>query len=142
MPDEQPELVRFLAGEPEPPGHNDEWHDEIRGWAAEGKSIGRVRLVRYPLSDYQRYIFAWGVPGNVAAGEDVRVLEIIDDNFGLPDQDFWMFDDSLVVHLNFNPDGTLIGHELIDQPDLDKYHTWRETALKYSMPFEEWNART
>jgi uncharacterized protein DUF6879 len=136
------DFAQFLAGEPEPQGHNDRWHDQIRRWAAVGKSINRVRLVRYPLSDYQRYIFSWGVPGNVAAGEDVRVLDVTSDDFGIPDQDFWIFDDSTVVHLNFNPDGTLINHEQIDEPDIAKYRGWQETALKYSVPFSEWNART
>jgi hypothetical protein len=141
MPSEQPALARFLAGEPKPPTHNEDWHREIRSWAAEGKTIARVRLARLPLTDYQRYIFSWGVPGNIGAGEDVRVLDITNDDFGLPAQDFWIFDDSLVVHLNFNPDGTLIDVEQIDEPDMAKYRGWQETALKHSVPFGEWDAR-
>jgi hypothetical protein len=142
IPDEQEDFTRFLAGEPKPPDDNAEWHAQIHGWAAEGKFLSRVRVVRYPLSDYQRYIFAWGVPDNIAAGEDVRVLDIVDEDFGLPRQDFWMFDDSVVVHLNFNPDGTLINIELIDEPDLAKYRGWRETAVKNSVAFSEWHARS
>jgi uncharacterized protein DUF6879 len=143
MPDEQKDLARFLAGEPEErDAEYEEWYNQIRSWAAVGKSISRVRLVRRPLTDYQRYIFAWGVPANVDAGENVRVLDITDEDFGLPAQDFWIFDDSIVVHLNFNADGTLINHELIDEPDMAKYRAWQETALKYSAPFSEWNART
>ncbi|MBP2320689.1 hypothetical protein JOF56_001074 [Kibdelosporangium banguiense] len=134
-------MARFLAGEPKPPGFNERWQNNIRTWAAEGKSVSRVRLVRFPLSDYQRYIFSWGVPTNIAAGEDVRVLDITDESFGLPDQDFWIFDDSIVVHLNFNPDGTVINAELIDEPDMDKYHGWQAIALKNSVPFGEWDAR-
>lgn len=142
MPGEQADFALFLAGEPEPPGHNDGWHNEIRGWAAEGKFLSRVRTIRYPLTDYQRYLFAWGVPGNTAAGENVRVLDVTHQDFGLPEQDFWIFDDSIVVHLNFNPDGTLINHELIDEPDMAKYRSWQQVALKHSVPFNEWNART
>ncbi|WP_020673379.1 DUF6879 family protein [Amycolatopsis nigrescens] len=108
MPGEQPGLARFLAGEPQPAGHNDDWHEKVRSWVSAGKSIGRARTVRQPLTDYQRYQLAWGIPGNVEAGEDIRILDLTEDDLGLPDQDFWLFDDSTVVHLNFNPDGTLV----------------------------------
>jgi Family of unknown function (DUF6879) len=139
IPGEQ--LARFLAGEPKPPEFNSRWHRKIRSWAADGKSVSRVRLVRLPLSDYQKYISSWGVPSNVGAGEDVRILDVTEHVFGLPEQDFWIFDDATVVHLNFNPDGTLIDHQLIDNPDLAQYRTWQETALKNSVPFSEWDAR-
>jgi hypothetical protein len=142
IPSEQSTFRKFLAGEPVPEGHNSAWQDGIRSWAAQGKFLSRVRMVRQPLTDYQRYLFAWGVPGSVAAGEDVRILDVTNEDFGIPKQDFWIFDDSIVVHLNFNPDGTLINIELIDQPDMAKYRAWQETALKNSVPFSEWNART
>jgi hypothetical protein len=141
IPNEQPTLQRFMVGEPMPTDHNSRWQQQVRDWAAQGKSLSRVRMVRLPLTDYQRYLFSWGVPLSVKAGENVRILDITNEDFGLPRQDFWMFDDSKVVHLNFNPDGTLISHELIDEPDLGKYHSWQEMALKHSVPFEEWDAR-
>lgn len=142
MPDEQPGLARFLAGKPMPDNHNADWHEEIRRWVAAGKSIGRVRTVRQPLTDYQRYQLAWGIPGNINAGEDIRILDLTDDDLGLPDQDFWMFDESIVVHLNFNPDGTLLNVDQVENPELGQYLRWRDTALKRAVLLSEWNART
>lgn len=138
---EQPGFKRFLAGEPMPEDHNSAWRQQVQGWAAQGKSLSRVRMIRLPLTDYQRYLFSWGVPLSIEAGENVRILDVTNEDFGLPKQDFWIFDDAKVVHLNFNPDGTLISHELVDDPDMDEYHAWQETALKHSVSFGEWDAR-
>ncbi|MFE0025981.1 DUF6879 family protein [Amycolatopsis sp. NPDC059021] len=139
MPDEQESLNRFLAGEARPIGHNDDWHEEVHAWVSAGKSIGRVRTVRQPLTDYQRYQLAWGIPGNVEAGEDIRILDQTRSDLGLPAQDFWLFDDSVVVHLNFAPDGTLDNIEQPDAPDLSKYLAWREIALAHAVPFAEYD---
>lgn len=140
MPAEAESLARFLRGEPKPDGHNAEWHGTLRGAVAAGKSFGRVRVVRQPLTDYQRYGFAWGVPGNVAAGEDIRVLDLTDKDMDLPEHDFWMFDESTVVHLNYRPDGTQINRELIEDPDIGKYLAWRDLAVENSVPFSAYRA--
>jgi hypothetical protein len=138
MPNEQRTFRMFLAGEARPDGHNAEWHRSVRANVAAGKSIGRVRTVRRPLTDYQRYQFAWGIPGNIEAGEDIRILDLTEDDLALPDQDFWFFDDSVVVHLNFDPDGTLLNIEQLENPDLPKYLRWREVALEHAVTFSEY----
>ncbi|MFF2020686.1 DUF6879 family protein [Streptomyces sp. NPDC058171] len=135
MPAEAESLARFLRGEPKPDEHNAAWHGRVRGALEAGKSIGRVRVVRQPLTDYQRYQFAWGIPGNIRAGEDIRVLDLTDRDLGLPDQDFWMFDESVVVHLNYRPDGTQINRELIEEPDISRYLAWRDLARGSAVTF-------
>lgn len=142
MPNEQENFRRWRAGEPQPEGHNADWHDEVRSLVAAGKTIGRARVVRQPLTEYQRYQLAWGIPGNVEAGEDIRILDLTNLDLDLPSQDFWMFDETIVVHLNFRPDGTLINHDRLENPDLTQYLTWRDTALAHAVPLSEWNART
>lgn len=142
MPNEQASQARFLAGEPKPDDHNASWHETVRSLVTAGKTIGRVRTVRRPLTDYQRYQLAWGIPGNIAAGEDIRILDLTEDDLGLPSQDFWLFDDRIVVDLNFRPDGTLINVDQLDNPDIDQYRQWRDIALAHAVPLAEWNART
>lgn len=144
MPNEQASIVKFLAGEPKPAEHNARWHVTVRNNVAAGKTMGRVRVVRRPLTDYQRYQLAWGIPGNIGAGEDIRILDATDDSYGLPDQDFWLFDDATVVHLNFASDGTLIDRELIEHPDLAKYLSWRDVALAHAVALDDFkpDART
>lgn len=139
MPREAENVARFLRGEPKPPDHNARWHERVRGYVAAKRWIGRVRVVRRPLTEYQRYQFAWGIPGNIAAGEDIRVLDVTDSDYGLPltGQDWWMFDRSRVVHLNFRPDGTQINRELYEG-DPGQHVEWQRVAMRHAVPFEEY----
>lgn len=139
MPAEAENLARFLRGEPKPQGHNARWHERVRAYVETGRTVGRVRVVRQPLTDYQRYQFAWGIPGNIQAGEDIRVLDATGDSFGLPltGQDWWMFDASRVVHLNFRPDGTQSSRETYEG-DVAPYLEWQRIALEHAVPFEEY----
>lgn len=139
MPKETENVTRFLRGEPKPDDHNSRWHERVRGFTASGRTIGRVRVVRQPLTDYQRYQFAWGIPGNIKAGEDIRVLDVTRDDYGLPlsGTDWWMFDEARIVHLNFRPDGTQINRELFTG-DITPYMEWKRISLIYSVPFAEY----
>ncbi|MEV3873336.1 DUF6879 family protein [Streptomyces sp. NPDC049906] len=135
MPAEAENFARFLRGEPKPDDHNANWHGTVRDTVASGKTVGRVRVVRQPLTGYQRYQFAWGIPGNIRVGEDIRILDLTNENVDLPRQDFWMFDESIVVHLNYRSDGTQINRELIAEPNLAQYLMWRDLASESAVPF-------
>ncbi|MGW1222219.1 DUF6879 family protein [Streptomyces californicus] len=139
MPKEQENLARFLRGESKPDDHNARWHERVRGYVESSKHIGRVRIVRQPLTDYQRYQFAWGIPGNIAAGEDIRVLDLTQEDYGLPlsGRDWWMFDEIRIAHLNFRADGTQINREAY-RGDPAPYREWKRIALEHAVPFEEY----
>ncbi|MFI7674482.1 DUF6879 family protein [Actinophytocola sp. NPDC049390] len=139
MAGEQESLSRWRSGERKPDEHNAGWHETVRAAISAGKDIGRVRVVRYPLTEYQRYQFDWGIPGNIEAGEDIRVLDLTDVELDLPVYDFWLFDDSLVVDLNFNPDGTLLNVDQRENADLEMYRRWQCTALAHAVPFGEYD---
>lgn len=139
MPKEQENVARFLLGEAKPAHHNARWHERVSGYVESGRSIGRVRVVRQPLTDYQRYQFAWGIPGNIKAGEDIRVLDVTHDDYGLPltGQDWWIFDGTRIAHLNFRPDGTQINREAYEG-DPAPYREWKRITLEHSVPFKEY----
>ncbi|MFI1887595.1 DUF6879 family protein [Streptomyces jumonjinensis] len=136
---EKEEYEEFLAtGKLDLP-EDDPWLLKVRAFGDSGRQIRRVHTVTRPLSDYLRYEFA-AYRYNVAAGEDVRILDLTDrDNPGLPDQDFWMFDESRVVAMNYRADGTQIGRELLEDPDLALFRRWRELALSLATPFTEYD---
>lgn len=140
MPAEQPNLARFLAGEPKPEGHNASWHELVRVNIAAGKTMQRLKIVRRPFTDYTRYLMSWGVPGNAEAGEDYRILDLTEREFGMPEQDYWIFDESTVILLNFNPDGTLVERRVAESADFDKYTHWRDIALPEAVPFVEYRS--
>ncbi|GAA4529716.1 DUF6879 family protein [Amycolatopsis samaneae] len=138
IPSEQDSFQRFLAGKPKPKGYGEAWHALIRGKVESGKSMQRAKVVRRPLTDYSRYLLSRGVPANIAAGEDYRILDLTDRTVDLPEQDFWLFDDETVLLLNFNADGTLRDRTIADSGDLDRYRRWRDLALAEAVPWNEY----
>lgn len=135
---EQDEFDRFLAGEKAPDDLHYGWLDIVSGHKAAGRPMQRVRVVTRPLSDYIRYEFEWGFRFNVQAGEDIRILDVSDREFDLPEQDFWIFDDTTIVHLDYDADGAVVGRDQLDAPDVGKYLRWRDLALSESVPFSEY----
>jgi hypothetical protein len=144
MPGEADELRRFLAGEKAPPGYHYGWLDTMAAARAAGKTVRRARVVRQPLTDYIRYEFEWGFAYNVDAGEDIRVLDLTGrPDPGLPDHDFWLFDEQTVVKMLYRPDGTQIGRELVPSPDLEAYLGHRDLAWRDAISFRDyWSARS
>jgi hypothetical protein len=142
MPSERERIALWRSGAPKPPDHNSAWHDKVRAHTAAGRQISRVRIVRRPLTEYQRYSFQWSIPGNIEAGEDIRVLDLVDHPGieELPRPDWWFFDDAVVVRLDFNDDGTQAGRELVEDPDLAEYRRLRDLVTGLAVPFAQYAA--
>jgi hypothetical protein len=139
MPGEADELRRFRAGEQPPRGYHYGWLDTVAEARKAGKTMRRVRVVTRPLTDYTKYEFAWGFVYNVEAGEDIRILDLTArPEPGLPDHDFWLFDEATLVKLLYRPDDTQIGRELVEHPDLAAYLSWRDTAWEQAVPFRDY----
>lgn len=139
MPWERETVDMFLAGQPMPDDFNVEWHDVIRSNVEQGRTMTRAKVLRRPYTDYTRYLLEWCIPGNVAAGEDYQIVDLTDvADPGFPDQDYWFFDDRTVVDMLYRSDGTQIGRELRDDPDLEFYRRWRDEALAMAVPFKEY----
>jgi hypothetical protein len=139
MADEEEDYSRFLAGEHPPADLHYPWLDDVAEAVRSGKTFQRVHVVRRPLSGYLRFEFAWGYAFNVRAGEDIRILDLTDKpNPGLPDHDFWFFDEQHVVKMLYQADGTQVARELVESPDIDLYKGYRKVALSGAVPFEEY----
>jgi hypothetical protein len=96
-----------------------------------------VHVISRPLTDYLRYEFAV-YRRTVEAGEDVRILDLTDQpDPGLPALDFWLFDDISVVRIDYGPDCTQLGRELLEDIDPAPYVAWKRLALEYAEPFTE-----
>ncbi|HET9140564.1 DUF6879 family protein [Actinophytocola sp.] len=141
MPAERAEVRMFLAGADKPSDFNADWHRTVRRNAEAGKRMQRLKAVRRPFTDYTRFLFEWVIAGNVAAGEDYRILDLTERGSDFPEQDFWIFDESTVVLLNFNLDGTLRDRVRVDPADVPEYLRRRDEALKESVHFNEYRVR-
>ncbi|KQV05714.1 MULTISPECIES: DUF6879 family protein [unclassified Kitasatospora] len=136
--DEQEEFADFLAGKPLPPESADNpW---VRSMTDLGKQVARVHVLNSPLSDYLRYELAW-YPGNIAAGESIGIIDTTRQNItGLPDHDFWLFDDAKVYRMHYTEAGKFIGGELLSDDRLNEYRQYRDTALAHAVSFAEYSA--
>ncbi|MBT2488118.1 hypothetical protein J7E96_06165 [Streptomyces sp. ISL-96] len=131
--EEREEIARFLAGE----GMGPEWTDNpwVRSMTDKGKHVARVHVLQSPLTDYLRYELA-AYPGNIKAGESIGIIDQTEQPVtGLPDHDFWLFDDTAVYRMHYTEAGAFIGGELLPPERLPEYQEYRDRALAAAVPF-------
>lgn len=136
-PNEREPLRRFLAGEPDDLTWFQRWLTRVRDWTAAGQRMGRVRMLTDPITDYLRFELSITPPA-VQAGEDIRfVMQDQALALGLPDHDFWLFDDARVAVLHFGDEG-LSGIELITESGkVREYREWQRAAVQAAVPISE-----
>lgn len=134
---EREEFASFLAGGAMPQGWEDsQW---VRSMVDVGKELRRVHILRSPLSDYLRFELGWGYVGNAKAGEDIRIIDLADQTVeGLPDHDFWLFDDTAVYRMHYNEDDEFLGAELLSEDVLPQYRDYRDTSWKHAIPYADY----
>ncbi|MGW8953036.1 DUF6879 family protein [Streptomyces sp. NPDC055709] len=93
---------------------NHPWNVNVREKTTAGARFSRVRIIDEPPTDGQRFLMATAA-GNVAAGEDIRVLPRAEaQRLELPDHDLWLFDSHTLVRMHIDDTDTTIGVELVD----------------------------
>ncbi|MFJ3855134.1 DUF6879 family protein [Streptomyces sp. NPDC090085] len=134
--EEREEFERFLAGGDMGPAWDDNpW---VRSMTDKGKQVSRVHVLRSPLTDYLRYELA-AYPGNIAAGETIGLIDLSEQTVtGLPDHDFWLFDDQDVYRMHYTPEGAFIGADLLPARCLAEYQDYRDRALAEAVPFADY----
>jgi hypothetical protein len=127
----------FLRGHPPPSSRKERaWLKTVANAYAAGKSMQRVRVVRRPLTDYIAFELAWGYPENAAAGEEIRILELGPGESiaeGL-DHDYWLFDDLIVVRMEYDEQGRFI--RPVAARDADRYCRCRDAVMQRAVPLE------
>lgn len=114
---ELPHMAKWAASEPDDLEWLQGWCTTLREHMQAGKSIRRARIVSEPLSDYQRWSYSIAHP-MVAAGEDIRwVPRRLVSSVPLPGNDFYLFDDRLVVFLLYAGNGLGVDKVTSTDPD-------------------------
>jgi hypothetical protein len=98
-----------------------QWFDLVGDFIRRGGRLQRARIVSEPVSDYIRYEHSVTTALNLAAGEDVRWLPRQHaSDLALPGNDFWLFDDRLVLWNYFDGNGEPAGKDTTDDPAMIK----------------------
>jgi hypothetical protein len=132
----------FLAGEPQPTGYNADWVSEVRSHTSKGKRVYRVHILSRPLTPYLRFELGWGYQKNVTGGEEFFILDTTSNSNPLQGApDFWLFDDSAPAVMNYAPDGSFAGADVLPEEQAGEFRTYRDTALSHAVPFPAWWAK-
>jgi hypothetical protein len=142
-PDEDGPFQLFLTAQPDDFAWHQPWLSLVRAATEAGKQITRARIVTVPHVPYTR----WGLtvaPLNIEAGEDIRWLpRHLVDRDDLPTDDYWLFDDALVVFTVFEPSGRFSGGTATTDPViLDYCRRTRRMVWERAVPHTEYAIRT
>jgi hypothetical protein len=136
------DLERYLRGEAEPNApHKQAWLDRLASDAEHGRIRRNVHMVEQPLSDYLRYQFEWCYTFNVAAGQDVRVLDISSNPAAVhlaACGDFAVLEGIDVARNNYAPDGEFLGAVQAPADTAAALAALAETAWAMAVPFTAW----
>lgn len=138
VPQEAEQFAAFREGRPMSPYTASSYTARVSRQRAEGKHNGRVHIVTQPLSDYLRFEFARFYDPHFRSGDDIRILDVTNrPNPVERAQDFWMFDRTEVVLMNYEADGTPINREVYGG-DVSPFLEFQRIAMAESVPFEEY----
>lgn len=106
LPDD-PDFAAWRAGRRPPGTYWPWWMNLVSVTVARGVDVRRARIVSEPLSRCARFEYDITEELNLACGEDVRWLpRRRASDLALPGNDFWLFDDEVVVFNHFTGDGS------------------------------------
>jgi hypothetical protein len=138
-PEEAGPFDLFLAGQPDDFAWHQPWLRLVRRVTEAGKQITRARIVTVPHVPYTR----WGLtvaPLNIEAGEDIRWLpRHLLAGIELSADDFWLFDDRLVVFTIFEPGGRFAGGaSTVDSRIIDYCRSVQWAVWERAIPHEQY----
>lgn len=144
---EEERLRAFRLGLPRPERsvRTSPWLARIARTTAEGKSWQRIRVLGWPLTEYQRYQLA-GYQESAAAGDVIRIADrSAHPELAVLDRDFWLFDADgprpFAALMTYDEAGSYLGSEITAAADtIDRCKAARQLAEGYAVPLETYLA--
>lgn len=125
-------------------GRDEQWIALLKANRRWGKTHQRVHVVTEPLTAAMQQELTEGYEGNVAAGEDIRIVSVRGPGEwpdGLHCPDFWLFDSGDLYIMRYEPDGTWAGAERITDPEsIVRACRIRDKALHDATPWRTYVA--
>ncbi len=134
-------VARYLAGADGPSwAQGNDWIDYLAHEEASGIRRYRVHVLQTPLSPYLRYECEWGYVYTSQAGEEIYILDTAETAgpSGLTDEEFWLYDDTHIVVMHYDPDGRFLAAQPLPKSETPRYRRYRDLALHSAVPFATW----
>jgi hypothetical protein len=143
VPQEAEMLAAFKRGEPVHLPDNHPWLETVRRHTQAGRIMERVRIIKPPLCDYERFELSL-YPKSTAAGERIYICDRAQyKELRASIFDFWLFDNEMLIVLDYSSEGEYQGHRLMTgQEEIEYGRHVRQSVLTHSMPLAEYTART
>ena len=144
---EEERLRAFRLGLPRPERsvRTSPWLARIAQTTEAGKSWRRVRVVGWPLTEYERYQMI-GYQESAAAGDVVRIADrSAHPELAVLDRDFWLFDADgprpFAALMTYDKTGGYLGSEITAAPDVVEHcKAVRQLAERYAVSLESYLA--
>jgi hypothetical protein len=132
---------RFLAGEPGPSTEVvGPWGAWVQAQRARGATVRRLRILFTPPEDYLRFELGWAYTANLAAGEDIRILDLTERARppGIVDAEYWMLDRQRAVRMTYADNGQWLHGDTVEGKPARPVVRALETAWSAGEPFGQW----
>lgn len=111
---------------------------DLREELSDGRRLYRVKVMH--RSPYDLYSAEWGYAYNVQAGEEVRILDLHEQDLpqaaeGLPD--FWLIDDRALL-MHYDDEDRFLGAGYAADADRPRYLAARDALLATAVDFQVW----
>ena len=143
--DERLRAFRLGLPRPERSVRTSPWLARIAQTTAAGKSWRRVRVVGWPLTEYERYQMI-GYKESAAAGDVIRIADrSTHPELAALDRDFWLFDAEeprpFAALMTYDETGSYLGSEITTAPEaVDRCKAAERLAGRYAVPLENYLA--
>lgn len=138
------DVTRYLAGEEPDMDRKQAWLDTLRARVARGIELRHVRVLRTPLSDYDRMACEWGFDYNVQTGQQVRVWDTSRHSAGELAHidaagDFYLLDSGTLLQMFYNEAGGFTGALSPAEPEaVQRYGRLAARVWQEAEPFSAW----
>ena len=143
--DERLRAFRLGLPRPERSVRTSPWLARIAQTTAAGKSWRRVRVVGWPLTEYERYQMI-GYRESAAAGDVIRIADrSAHPELAVLDRDFWLFDAEgprpFAALMAYDEACRYLGSEITAAPGaVERCQAARQLAGRYAVPLDNYLA--
>ncbi len=124
-------------------GRDDEWITLLKAGRRWGKTFQRVHVITEPLTYAMQEELTAGYEGNVAAGEDIRVIPVASvTNWpsDIPGSDFWLFDSIKLYRMLYQGGRCTDAIRIYDPHEIMQACLARDAALHRATPWRTYIA--